>query len=165
MSLPVSVLLRPLAELREGEWTFAELTVNNYGEEPIRFLKIEVFGDIEMEKPLQIDFLNPDELLSFQVKIRVLSADGVAVVKASKIVDGNVVDFMATTLRLPCTPSKQAVRRSFKKYAAYQEDTCKLCQEKIYPGFLVVHCGCNAVFHHKCVQELKCCPVCGRTWK
>ncbi|MCX8174422.1 MAG: hypothetical protein N3F63_07465 [Thermoplasmata archaeon] len=165
MTLPVSVLLRPLAELKEDEWAVAEITVNNYGEEPIKFLKIEVFGDIEMEKPLQIDALGPDELLSYQVRIRVLSADGVAVIKASKIEEGNVVEFMATTMRLPCISAKRTERKGFKKYAAYQEETCKHCQEKIYPGFLVVHCGCNAVFHHKCVQDFKCCPVCGRNWK
>ncbi|MEM3444855.1 MAG: hypothetical protein QXJ27_00730 [Thermoplasmata archaeon] len=165
MPLPVTVLIRPLGELKEDEWCLAEVTVNNYGEEPIKFLKIEVFGDVEIEKPIQIDSLSPDELLSFQVRIRVLSAEGVVVVKASKIEEGNVVDFMATTLRLPCTPSRQTIRKNFKKYLACREEICKVCQEKIYPGFLIIHCGCNAVFHHKCVQELKCCPVCGRTWK
>ncbi|MEM3513088.1 MAG: hypothetical protein QXH13_02800 [Thermoplasmata archaeon] len=120
MTLPVSVLLRPLAELKEDEWTVAELTINNYGEEPIKFLKIEVFGDIEMEKPLQVDFLSPDELLSYQVKIRVLSGDGVAVIKASKIEEGNVVDFMATTMRFPCVPSKRTEKRGYKKFTSFR---------------------------------------------
>lgn len=165
MTLPVSVLLRPLEELKEDEWALAEVTVNNYGEEPIKLLKIEVFGDIEIEKPLQIDYLCPDELLSYQVKVRVLGSDGLVVIKASKIDEGNVVDFTATTMRLHCPHTKRVERKGFKKYAAYQEEMCKHCQEKIFPGFLVVHCCCNAVFHHKCVQDFRCCPICGRQWK
>jgi hypothetical protein len=164
MTLPVSLLLRPLGELKEDEWCMAELTVNNYGEEPISFIKVEIFGDIEAEKPVQIDKLEIDELLSFQIKVRALNPDGVVVLKASKIEGGHIVDFMATTMKFSVRHEQRKMHRAYRRYAAHTEMVCKLCQEKIYPGFLVVHCGCNAVFHHKCVQDLTHCPACGRKW-
>ncbi|MGB9635718.1 MAG: hypothetical protein ACPL1Y_00490, partial [Thermoplasmata archaeon] len=115
--------------------------------------------------PLQIDALATDELLSYQIKIRPLNSEGIVVLKASEIQDGNVVDFAATTMRFPISGTKTVGVKGYKRFAAHEELICKVCQEKIYPGFLVVQCRCNATFHHKCVRDMLKCPVCGRTWK
>jgi len=162
MVLPISVVVRPISELKVNEWGSVEVMVNNYGEETLKSLRLEIFGDFEMEKPIEIEKIGQDELLSFQVRLRTLNPEGVGVIRVTTLGEEKA---FTTTLRLPCAQPRKSEKKNFKRFTAYKEEICKVCQEKIYPGFLVVQCNCNALFHHKCVQDLKSCPICGRPWR
>ena len=47
-------------------------------------------------------------------------------------------------------------------------DNCPICYQKIMTEFVILNCGCNYIYHSKCIrkwfEKKKSCPTCRKLW-